>query len=127
MTEETKTAVNVADMLAICAFKNREPIWITKSRWYFVRPADPATGQSPQIAFVEGMRADHARMASDGEPFQAFVPEPGEADWIHRATAKYRARFPTHDALGADRQNFLDTLNRAAVGKPWRQTGDVAA
>lgn len=112
-----RTFTPLEDMLAWCEDENKRAIWIKESRWWFVAPAD---GDKPaHIAFVEGLKADHARMAAVGTPFQPFDPEPGEAEWIGRAVAEFIKR-------GGEQKDLKATMARWSASKPWRRVAEAA-
>ena len=60
---------------------------------------------------------------TDQQGFSDWKPEPGEREWIERATAEYAKRFPDRNPLAvkADRLHFSEIMNRWHCAAPWRQ------
>lgn len=113
----------LGQMLDWCAIENDREGTCKLGWWWFVMPTDNGN----EISRMEGWRADQARLAAEGKPVVPFKPEPGETEWIHRATAEYLERYPNygknHDEHLA---HFKQTMARWTAMTPWRVSADAA-
>lgn len=57
-----------------------------------------------------------------------WEPEPGEMDWIKKATAEFLKRYPprSDEPEGEIKLRLSRTMDRWHAAKPWRQTGEAA-
>lgn len=114
-------------MLDECERRNDQR-WVKEmDRWYFVVPA--SQDGVAHIESVEGVKAIQMRASYEGRGQPEWKPEPGETEWIKRATAEYIQRHPSHPSETPEqvRAKFSETMNRWAAAKPWRRAMGEAA
>jgi hypothetical protein len=107
-------------MLERCHQMNSMPSTERMERWYFISPA--SNGRPAEIVRADGLKAREMRARAKGDYQDPWKPEPGETEWIGRATAEYLRRHPGGGLTPAEHHDhYQATMARWAQEKPWRR------